>query len=115
MNSVRLLQKYADELDRERQRYKSLTPHAWIEEKMKEIGLETYVHEFSLMSPFQPYQQYRCKNVYGILRASRASSTEGIVFSAPYRPPSSPHPDITASVPTLLTFADFARGNGFTL
>lgn len=113
LDSVRLLQKYASELHKERQKYKTNTPHIWIEEKMKEIGLETYVHEFSLSSPFHRHRKYRGKNVYGILRAPRASSTEGVVFSAPYRPPSSIHPDISASVPTLLAFADFARSKNF--
>lgn len=109
LDSVRLLQKYVNELNKERQKYKTTTPHTWIETKMKEIGLETHVHEYTLTSPFYPHQKYLGKNVYGILRAPRASSTEGIIFTAPYRPPISIHPDISTSIPTLLAYADFAR------
>lgn len=109
LDSVRLLQKYVSELNKERQKYKTNTPYTWIETKMKEIGLETYVHEFTLSSPFHRHQKYFGKNVYGILRAPRASSTEGIIITAPYRPPVSIHPDISVSISTLLAFADFAR------
>ncbi|EDX17195.1 GD16225 [Drosophila simulans] len=57
--------------------------------------------------------QYHGKNIYGILRAPRIASTEGIVFAAPYRAASSVHTDISASVPLLLAFADFARRKNY--
>lgn len=108
-DSVRLAQTLYEELQRERTDHKSTTPHAWIAAKMHQIGLETHVHNFTLRYPFSPGKEYHGKNVYGILRAPRISSTEGVVYTAPYRTVNSVHTDITASVPMLLAFADFAR------
>lgn len=108
-DSSRWAQQLVDELKAERENHKTTTPHAWISAKMKQIGLETYVHNYTLRYPFGGGKEFHGKNVYGILRAPRTSSTEGLVFSAPYRPPSSYHTDIIASVPILLAFADFAR------
>ncbi|KAM7348018.1 glycosylphosphatidylinositol anchor attachment 1 [Cochliomyia hominivorax] len=112
-DSSRWAQQLVDELKAERETHKSTTPHAWIAAKMKQIGLETYVHNYTLRYPFAGGKEFHGKNVYGILRAPRTSSTEGLVFSAPYRPPSSYHTDITASVPVLLAFADFARKKNY--
>lgn len=98
-----------EELHRERKNHHSTTPHDWIVGKFKEFGLETHTHNFSLNFPFGGTKEFQGKNVYGILRAPRIGSTEGIVFSAPYRPPSSVHMEITPSVPLLMAFADFAR------
>ncbi|XP_075154344.1 glycosylphosphatidylinositol anchor attachment 1 [Haematobia irritans] len=108
-DSSRWAQQLVEELGRERENHRSTTPHAWISAKMRQIGLETYVHNYTLRYPFAGGKEFHGKNVYGILRAPRTSSTEGLIFSAPYRSPSSPHIDIVASVPVLLAFADFAR------
>lgn len=80
---------------------------------MHQIGLETHIHNFTLRYPFNAGKEYHGKNVYGILRAPRISSTEGVVYSAPYRAVNSVHTDITASVPMLLAFADFARSESY--
>uniref|UniRef100_A0A034VMU9 Glycosylphosphatidylinositol anchor attachment 1 protein n=1 Tax=Bactrocera dorsalis TaxID=27457 RepID=A0A034VMU9_BACDO len=112
-DSVRLAQTLYEELQRERTDHKSTTPHAWIAAKMHQIGLETHVHNFTLRYPFSAGKEYHGKNVYGILRAPRISSTEGVVYTAPYRAVNSVHTDITASVPMLLAFADFARKKNY--
>ncbi|XP_018796614.1 PREDICTED: glycosylphosphatidylinositol anchor attachment 1 protein [Bactrocera latifrons] len=112
-DSVRLAQTLYEELQRERTDHKSTTPHAWIAAKMHQIGLETHVHNFTLHYPFSTGKEYHGKNVYGILRAPRISSTEGVVYTAPYRAVNSVHTDITASVPMLLAFADFARKKNY--
>ncbi|XP_053950679.1 glycosylphosphatidylinositol anchor attachment 1 protein [Anastrepha ludens] len=112
-DSVRFAQSLYDELLRERTDHKSTTPHAWIAAKMHQIGLETHIHNFTLRYPFSNGKEYHGKNVYGILRAPRISSTEGVVFTAPYRAGNSIHADITASVPMLLAFADFARKKNY--
>ena len=112
-DSSRLAQSLLEELRREQTQHKSTTPHAWIAAKMQQIGLETYVHNFTLTYPFGGTaggpKTYQGKNIYGILRAPRSGSTEGVVFTAPYRARNSVHVDIAASVPVLLAFADFAR------
>ncbi|KAH8416600.1 hypothetical protein KR222_010613 [Zaprionus bogoriensis] len=102
-----------EELQRERQDHQSTTPHAWIAAKLNEFGLETHMHNYTLRYPLGGGKEFHGKNIYGILRAPRIGSTEGIVFSAPYRVPSSVHPEITPSVPLLLAFADFARRKNY--
>ncbi|XP_017155857.1 glycosylphosphatidylinositol anchor attachment 1 protein [Drosophila miranda] len=113
IDSNRLATQLLEELQRERKEHKSTTPHAWIAAKFNEFGLETHTHNYTLRYPFGGGKEYHGKNIYGILRAPRIASTEGIVFTAPYRAPTSVHPDISPSVPLLLAFADFARRKNY--
>lgn len=101
--------KLFEELERERESHKTGTPHAWLLSKMRQIGLDTYTHNFTLNYPLGGGKTFTGKNVYGILRAPRIGSTESFVITAPYRSPDSIHPEITHSIPLLLAFADFAR------
>lgn len=98
-----------DELSRERETHKSSTPTAWLLAKFRQIGLDTFVHNFTLNYPLGGGRVFEGKNIYGILRAPRIGSTESIVISAPYRSPDSIHPDVSHSIPILLAFANFAR------
>lgn len=104
-----------EELVRERETHKSTTPFAWLLAKMRQIGLDTYTHNFTLNYPFGGGKVFTGKNVYGILRAPRIGSTESFVITAPYRPPDSVHPDVTYSIPLLLAFAQFARSKSHLL
>ncbi|XP_064410060.1 glycosylphosphatidylinositol anchor attachment 1 protein isoform X1 [Latimeria chalumnae] len=62
-------------------------PADWLEKTMKKMGLEVYSQTFSRTLPFpdELRERYMVKgtNVYGILRAPRAASTESIVLSVP--------------------------------
>lgn len=98
-----------NELERERDVHKSQTPYAWLQAKMRQIGLDTYTHNFTLNYPLGGGKVFTGKNVYGILRAPRIGSTESFVITAPYRPPNSVHPEVTHSIPLLLAFASHAR------
>ncbi|KAH8261744.1 hypothetical protein KR044_009680, partial [Drosophila immigrans] len=109
----RLAVQLLEELQRERKEHQATTPHAWIAAKFREFGLETHTHNYTLRYPFGGGKEFHGKNIYGILRAPRIGSTEGIVFSAPYRTPNSVHVDIAPSVPLLLAFADFARRKNY--
>ncbi|KAH8245501.1 hypothetical protein KR032_010921 [Drosophila birchii] len=113
VDANRLAIQLLEELQRERKDHLSTTPHAWIAAKMNEFGLETHTHNYTLRYPFGGGKEYHGKNIYGILRAPRIASTEGIVFTAPYRAASSVHTDISPSVPLLLAFADFARRKNY--
>ncbi|XP_030381948.1 glycosylphosphatidylinositol anchor attachment 1 protein [Scaptodrosophila lebanonensis] len=113
IDANRLTVQLLEELQRERKDHTATTPYAWITAKFNEFGLETHTHNYTLRYPFGGGKEYHGKNVYGILRAPRIGSTEGIVFSAPYRAPSSVHPDISPSVPLLLAFAEFARRKNY--
>ena len=53
--------------------------------------------------------QFTGQNVYGIVRAPRAASTEAIVVSVPYRSVNSIHPTTAPSIALLLTFAQYCR------
>lgn len=109
MDSVNLARNLLQELEHERTTHKAAIPYPWLQAKMRQIGLETYAHNFTLNFPFGGGKTFQGKNVYGILRAPRIGSTEAIVLSIPYRPSNTAHTSITSGVPLLLAFADFAR------
>lgn len=98
-----------NELDREREVHKTQTPYVWLQAKMRQIGLDTFTHNFTLNYPLGGGKVFTGKNVYGILRAPRIGSTESFVITTPYRPPNSVHPEVTHSIPLLLAFASHAR------
>lgn len=109
MESVNFARNLLQELEHERTTHTSAMPYPWLQAKMRQIGLETYVHNFTLNFPFGGGKKFQGKNIYGILRAPRIGSTEAIVLSMPYRPPNTAHTSTTPTVPLLLAFADFAR------
>lgn len=102
-----------DDLEREREKHKKKVPTAWILAKFRQIGLEAYVHNFTLNYPLGGGRKFSGKNIYGILRAPRIASTEAIVISTPYRTPESIHPIVMPSLPILIAFASFARSAFF--
>ncbi|XP_055624365.1 glycosylphosphatidylinositol anchor attachment 1 protein [Toxorhynchites rutilus septentrionalis] len=109
MDTVALAKSYAGELERERENHRKDMPYAWLLAKMRKIGLETHSHNFTLNYPLGGGKVFSGKNVYGILRAPRIGSTESFVISVPYRTPESVHTDVSAGIPLILAFADFAR------
>nr|XP_006211254.2 glycosylphosphatidylinositol anchor attachment 1 protein isoform X5 [Vicugna pacos] len=62
-------------------------PVAWLERTMQSVGLEVYTQSFSRKLPFpdETHERYMVSgiNVYGILRAPRAASTESLVLTVP--------------------------------
>ncbi|XP_032982160.1 glycosylphosphatidylinositol anchor attachment 1 protein isoform X2 [Rhinolophus ferrumequinum] len=62
-------------------------PVAWLERTMRSVGLEVYTQSFSRKLPFpdETHERYVVAgtNVYGILRAPRAASTESLVLTVP--------------------------------
>lgn len=98
-----------DDLEREREKHKNTMPTSWILAKFRQIGLEAYVHNFTLNYPLGGGRKFSGKNIYGILRAPRIGSTEAVVISTPYRTPESIHPIVMPSLPVLIAFASFAR------
>ncbi|KAK7867039.1 hypothetical protein R5R35_005680 [Gryllus longicercus] len=101
--------KFLVELKDEGSRYPDSMPYSWLLAKFGQMGLETYTHNFTLEYPLGPGSQYRGKNVYAILRAPRGASTEAVVLSTPYRPPSSAHPTTHPGIALLLSLAKFFR------
>lgn len=52
---------------------------------------------------------YHGQNIYATLRATRASSIEGIIVTAPFRTFGSALPDNSASIALMLALAKFCR------
>lgn len=98
-----------EELLVEQKKYPNGIPYAWFNAKFSQLGLDVYTHNFSLDYPLQEGKRFQGKNVYGIVRAPRASSTEALVLSTPYRPPNSIHSTTAPSVALMLSFAKFCK------
>lgn len=101
--------RYHEELLDEMNKYEDSIPYPWLLAKFRQIGLDAYIHNFTLISPFNKHEKFSGKNVYGILRAPRASSTEALVLSTPYRPSTSAHTTTSPSVAIMLAFAKYAN------
>lgn len=99
---------YHAELLDEMKKYEDSLPYSWLLAKFQQIGLDTYTHNFSLNYPLGKGQKFPGKNVYGIIRAPRAASTEALVLTVPYRPKTSVHPTTVPSIAIMLAFAKFA-------
>ncbi|XP_065520254.1 glycosylphosphatidylinositol anchor attachment 1 protein isoform X2 [Lathamus discolor] len=85
-------------------------PTAWLEKTMWSLGLEVHRQHFSHALPFpdESRERYlvRGTNVYGILRAPRAASTEALVLSTGC----APGPQNNQAVGLLLALAAYFRG-----
>ncbi|KAM5280878.1 glycosylphosphatidylinositol anchor attachment 1 protein [Ctenodactylus gundi] len=68
-------------------RKSGVLPVAWLERTMRSVGLEVHTQSFSRKLPFpdEIRERYMVSgtNVYGILRAPRAASTESLVLTVP--------------------------------
>ncbi|XP_028343135.1 glycosylphosphatidylinositol anchor attachment 1 protein isoform X2 [Physeter macrocephalus] len=85
-------------------------PVAWLERTMRSVGLEVYTQRFSRKLPFpdETHERYMVSgiNVYGILRAPRAASTESLVLTVPCGPESTNN----QAVGLMLALAAHFRG-----
>ncbi|KAM6125774.1 LOW QUALITY PROTEIN: glycosylphosphatidylinositol anchor attachment 1 protein [Pterocles gutturalis] len=85
-------------------------PVAWLEKTMWGVGLEVHRQPFARTLPFpdEARERYmvRGTNVYGILRAPRAASTEALVLTAPC----TEGPRNNQAVGLLLALATYFRG-----
>ncbi|NWS64090.1 GPAA1 protein, partial [Chunga burmeisteri] len=85
-------------------------PVAWLEKTLWNLGLEVHRQPFSRTLPFpdETRERYMVKgtNVYGILRAPRAASTEALVLSVPC----SEGPHNNQAVGLMLALASYFRG-----
>ena len=94
----------------EAKKYPNSVPFPWLKASLTQLGLEVYSHNFTLNYPLsKDNANYTGENVYAILRAPRASSTEALVLSVPYRSPNSPEHGTDTSIAVLLGTAKFFR------
>ncbi|XP_074414972.1 glycosylphosphatidylinositol anchor attachment 1 protein isoform X5 [Zonotrichia albicollis] len=85
-------------------------PVAWLEQAMFQLGLEVHVQPFSRTLPFpdEAHERYlvRGTNVFGVLRAPRAASTEALLLLVPCSEGSKNN----QAVGLLLALAGYCRG-----
>nr|XP_053637633.1 glycosylphosphatidylinositol anchor attachment 1 protein-like [Cherax quadricarinatus] len=98
---------YLESLTEEAEKHSSSMPYSWLAAHFTQLGLDTFTHNFTLHYPMGKDKSFSGKNVYGILRAPRGSSTEAVVVSAPYRPPSSLLQGTAPSIVLMLAMAHF--------
>ncbi|XP_054149867.1 LOW QUALITY PROTEIN: glycosylphosphatidylinositol anchor attachment 1 protein [Melozone crissalis] len=85
-------------------------PVGWLEQAMFQLGLEVHVQPFSRTLPFpdEAHERYlvRGTNVFGVLRAPRAASTEALLLLVPCSEGSKNN----QAVGLLLALAGYCRG-----
>ncbi|XP_057897121.1 glycosylphosphatidylinositol anchor attachment 1 protein [Melospiza georgiana] len=85
-------------------------PVAWLEQTMFQLGLEVHTQPFSRTLPFpdEAHERYlvRGTNVFGVLRAPRAASTEALLLLVPCSEGSKNN----QAVGLLLALAGYCRG-----
>lgn len=91
----------------EEARTHSSLPYAWLQGQFRQLGLDVYTHNFTLHYPFGSRPNYTGKNLYAILRAPRAASTEAVVFSTPYRAYDSIHLTTLPGIALMISLAKF--------
>ncbi|XP_058035054.1 glycosylphosphatidylinositol anchor attachment 1 protein [Ahaetulla prasina] len=101
----------AREFAAQRKKAGGALPVAWLEKSLRALGLEVHAQSFSRTLPFpdEARERYTVKgtNVYGILRAPRAASTESLVLSVPC---SDGQPRNSQAVGLMLALAAHFRG-----
>jgi len=107
-NENKAARRYFEDLKEENMRYPGEAPFPWLEAQFKQLGLDVYRQEFKLEYPLAN-STYTGSNVYAILRAPKAASTEALVLTAPHRPPNSPHQSTDAGIAIILAAAKFFR------
>ncbi|XP_017795411.1 PREDICTED: glycosylphosphatidylinositol anchor attachment 1 protein [Habropoda laboriosa] len=107
-NLEQIAKQYYVHLLHEMKRYPDNMPYTWLLATLNQLHLDVFTHNFTLIYPFQE-QEFTGQNIYGIMRAPRAASTEAIVISVPFRPINSIYLDTAPSVALLLAFAKFCR------
>jgi len=107
-NEDRAAQRYYEDLKEENARYPGEAPFPWLEAQFKQLGLDVYRQTFTLDYPLAN-SSFTGSNVYAILRAPKAASTESLVVTAPHRPPNSPHQSTDAGIAVILAAAKYFR------
>lgn len=97
----------------EASRYPTSVPFPWLTDQLEQLGLEVYLHNFTLRFPLGRRETFTGQNVYAILRAPRASSTEALVLSVPYRPPVSLEQKTDVSLALMLAAAKYFRRQNY--
>ncbi|XP_060564465.1 glycosylphosphatidylinositol anchor attachment 1 protein-like [Ruditapes philippinarum] len=100
---------YIAEIKEELKKDKRNVPRDWLFEKFREIGLDAYIQNYTVKYPLQIVrgQLVPGQNVYAILRARRAASTEAVVLSVPFRSKTSDLPQTYGGIIVMLGLAKY--------
>ncbi|XP_076469797.1 GPI-anchor transamidase component GPAA1-like [Babylonia areolata] len=109
------LSSYMQLLKAEMNKDKKIVPKAWIFKEFQNLGLDTYRHNFTIKYPFKMAisQDLHGENIFAILRARRAASTEALVMTAPLRSASHQKTKTDGSVALMLALAAQFRNNPY--
>jgi len=107
-NEEKAAGRFLEGIKEENVKYPGTAPFPWLEAQFKQLGLDVYRHHFSLDYPLAN-KTFTGSNVYAILRAPKAASTEAVVLTAPHRPPDSPLRNTDVGIAVLLASAKFFR------
>ncbi|KAL8596826.1 hypothetical protein ACOMHN_027155 [Nucella lapillus] len=109
------LSSYMQSLKIQMEKDKRKVPKEWIFKEFQNLGLDTYRHNFTIKYPFKMAisQDLVGENIFAILRARRAASTEALVMTAPLRSASHQKPQTDGSVALMLALAAQFRNNPY--
>ncbi|XP_053401359.1 glycosylphosphatidylinositol anchor attachment 1 protein-like [Mercenaria mercenaria] len=100
---------YITEIKEELKKDRRNVPRDWLFEKFRDLGLDTYIQNYTVKYPLQIVrgQLVPGQNVYAILRARRAASTEAVVLSVPFRAKSSDLSQTYGGIVVMLGLAKY--------
>lgn len=84
-------------------------PIPYLMARLHQLGLEAYIHNFTLHYPLGKPTDMTGRNVYAILRAPRTSSMESLVLNIPYRPLDSIYPSTLPGLALAMSMLKFFR------
>ncbi|KAI1301930.1 Glycosylphosphatidylinositol anchor attachment 1 protein [Halotydeus destructor] len=96
-----------ESLVKETSNYHGQIPYPWLTAQFRQLGLEVYTQNFTLNYPFGSKTKFHGRNVYAILRAPRAPSTESLVLSTPFRDGNSAHGSTLPGVALMIALANY--------
>lgn len=94
---------------KEEARKESGIPYPYLQAQFRQLGLDVYLHNFTLHYPFGSKTKHEGKNLYAILRAPRAAGLEALVLSTPFRDENNIHGSTLPSIGLMLSLAKFFR------
>ncbi|XP_026678671.1 glycosylphosphatidylinositol anchor attachment 1 protein-like [Diaphorina citri] len=84
-------------------------PIPYLMARFHQLGLEAYIHNFTLHYPLGKPVDMTGRNVYAILRAPRTASMEALVLNIPYRPLQSIYPSTLPGLALAMSMVKFFR------
>ncbi|XP_013418451.1 glycosylphosphatidylinositol anchor attachment 1 protein isoform X1 [Lingula anatina] len=106
---------YYSQLKSELNKDKNVMPVKWIYNQFMDLGLDVYIHNFTFRYPLKIFgeKQIPGQNVYAIMRASRAASTEALVLTIPFRTVTTVMDKTHGGLALMLTMANHFRKSSY--